>query len=34
MNMVNDASSTMLCQFSAEVTIWAAARLSRSWIER
>ena len=34
MHMVDDASSTMLCQFSAEETIWAAARLLRSWIER
>jgi hypothetical protein len=32
--MVDDASSTMLCQFSAEESIWAAARLLRSWIER
>jgi hypothetical protein len=34
MHMVDDASSTMLCQFSAEETIWAAARILRSWIER
>ena len=34
MNMIDDASATMLCRFSAEETIWAAALLLRSWIER
>jgi hypothetical protein len=34
MHMVDDASSTMRCQFAAEETIWAAVRLLRSWIER
>jgi hypothetical protein len=34
MHMVDDASSAMLCQFSAQESIWAAARLLRSWIER
>lgn len=33
MHMVDDASSTMLCQFSAQETIWAAAGLLRRWIE-
>lgn len=33
MHMVDDASSTMHCQFSEEETIWAAARLLRRWIE-
>ncbi|HEV2715830.1 MAG TPA: ISNCY family transposase [Terriglobales bacterium] len=33
MHMVDDASSTVHCQFSREETIWAAAALLRSWIE-
>lgn len=33
MHMVDDASSTMHCQFSEEETIWAATRLLRRWIE-
>jgi hypothetical protein len=32
--MVDDASGSMLCQFSAEERVWAAARLLRSRIER
>ena len=34
MNLIDDASSTILCRFSAEETIWAEALLLRSWIER
>ena len=34
MQMVDDASSTVHCQFSEGETIWAAARLLRGWIER
>jgi hypothetical protein len=33
MHMVDDASSNVLCQFSEEETIWAAAGVLRSWIE-
>jgi hypothetical protein len=33
MHMVDDASSTVHCQFFQEETIWAAAALLRSWIE-
>ena len=33
MHMVDDSSGTVHCQFSAEETIWAAARLLRRWIE-
>ena len=33
MHMVDDASSTVHCQFSWEETIWAAAALLRSWVE-
>jgi transposase len=33
MHMVDDASSNVLCQFSEEETIWAAAGILRSWIE-
>jgi transposase len=33
MHMVDDASSTVHCQFFPQETIWAAAALLRSWIE-
>jgi hypothetical protein len=33
MHMVDDATSTVHCQFSKEETIWAAAGLLRRWIE-
>ena len=34
MPRVDDASNTVPCQFSGEETIWSAAALLRSWIER
>ena len=34
MHMVDDASSTVSCQFSREETIWAAVGVLRVWIER
>ena len=34
MHMVDDATGTVLCQFSAGETTWAAAHLLRAWIER
>ena len=34
MHMVDDATSTVLCSFTAEETTWAAAGLLRRWIER
>ena len=34
MQRVDDASSTVHCQFSEGETIWAAARVLRGWIER
>jgi len=34
MHMVDDATGTVLCQFSAAETTWAAAHLLRAWIER
>lgn len=34
MHMVDDATGTGLCQFSAAETTWAAAHLLRAWIER
>ena len=34
MHMVDDASSTVSCQFSREETIWAAVGVLRGWIER
>jgi transposase len=34
MHMVDDATGTVLCQFAAGETTWAAAHLLRSWIER
>ena len=34
MHMVDDASSTVSCQFSWEETIWAAVGVLRGWIER
>lgn len=34
MQMVDDATSRVLCQFSEAETTWAAARLLRAWIER
>src|SRR5256712_7772037 len=34
MHMVDDATGTVLCQFSAGETPWAAAHLLRAWIER
>ena len=34
MHMVDDATSSVLCQFSREETIWAAAGVLRVWIER
>src|SRR2546429_3321345 len=34
MHMVDDATGTALCQFSAGETTWAAAHLLRAWIER
>jgi transposase len=33
MHMVDDATSSVLCQFSEEETIWAVAGVLRSWIE-
>ena len=33
MQLVDDATGTVYCQFSDEETIWAAARLLRRWIE-
>jgi transposase len=33
MHMVDDATSTVCCQFWEEETIWAAAHLLRQWIE-
>ena len=33
MHMVDDATSTVSCQFSAEETIWAAVGVLRVWIE-
>jgi transposase len=33
MHMVDDATSTVSCQFSAEETIWAAVGILRVWIE-
>ena len=34
MHMVDDATGTVHCQFAEAETIWAAAGLLRSWIER
>jgi transposase len=34
MHMVDDATSTVSCQFSREETIWAAVGILRIWIER
>jgi transposase len=34
MHMVDDATSTVSCQFSPEETIWAAVGVLRVWIER
>ena len=34
MHMVDDATSTVSCQFSPEETIWAAVSVLRVWIER
>lgn len=34
MNMVDDATGTILCRLGAEETIWAAAGVLRAWIER
>jgi transposase len=34
MHMVDDATSTVSCQFSREETIWAAVGVLRVWIER
>jgi hypothetical protein len=34
MNMVDDATGTMLCRMGKEETIWAAAGVLRVWIER
>jgi transposase len=34
MHMVDDATGTVHCQFAEAETIWAAAALLRSWIER
>ena len=34
MNMVDDATGTMLCRLGAAETIWAAAGVLRAWIER
>src|SRR5437588_12719080 len=34
MHMVDDGTGTVLCQFSAGETTWAAAHLLRAWIER
>src|SRR5439155_12426918 len=34
MHMVDDATGTVLCQFSAGETTWAADHLLRAWIER
>ena len=34
MNLVDDATGKTLCQLGEQETIWAAARLLRSWIER
>jgi transposase len=33
MNMVDDATSTTLCRLGEQETIWAAARVLRTWIE-
>lgn len=33
MNLVDDATSTTLCRFGEQETIWAAAGVLRSWIE-
>lgn len=33
MNMVDDATSTMLARFSGEETTWAAAQILQTWIE-
>jgi len=34
MHMIDDATNTVLAQFSAQETIWAAVHLLRGWIER
>lgn len=34
MNLVDDATGTMLCRLGEEETIWAAAGALRAWIER